>query len=52
MYCMNCPYYEIKKDAYIYNTVLCIILPLNQNTKKLVNAIARVFLIKRLWEWR
>lgn len=36
---------------YIYNTILCIILPLHQITKKLVNGNVRVFLIQRLWEW-
>ncbi len=40
---------------YIYNTIICIILPLHQKKKtqnKLVNANARVFLMQRLWEGR
>ncbi len=35
---------------YIYNTILCIILPLHQITKNIVYANVRVFLMQRLWE--
>ncbi len=35
---------------YIFNTILCIISPLNQITR-LVNANARVFLIQHLLEY-
>ncbi len=40
------------KCMYIYYTIICIILPLNQITNKIVYANARVFLMQRLWEGR
>ncbi len=42
--------YIFFKYMYIYNTIIRIISPLHQITKKLVNANARVFLMQRLWE--
>ncbi len=38
------------KCMYIFKTILCIVSPLHQITKKLVYASVRVFLMHPLWE--